>query len=134
MSDTEFRQHGVCAQTDPEAFYPADGQSATGAVRVCQACPVRAECLEYALRHDERFGVWGGMTEQQRRRLRRHRGLPSRAARDRADKQATARRMFAAGRSKSEIGRLLGLSGTTLNSYLATQPAGFREESTQNAP
>lgn len=59
-----------CAQTDPEVFYPEVGGSSRQAKVVCTGCPVRRECLEYALTHDERFGVWGGTSERERRRLR----------------------------------------------------------------
>jgi len=60
-----------CAQTDPEAFFPEKGGSTREAKRVCLSCDVRAECLEYALAHDERFGIWGGLSERERRRLKR---------------------------------------------------------------
>jgi len=59
------------AQTDPEAFFPEKGGSPREAKRVCRSCEVRAECLEYALEPDERFGIWGGMSERERRRLTR---------------------------------------------------------------
>jgi WhiB family redox-sensing transcriptional regulator len=61
----------LCAQTDPEAFFPEKGGSTREAKRICAACDVRQECLEYALERDERFGIWGGLSERERRRLRR---------------------------------------------------------------
>ena len=61
----------VCAQTDPESFFPEKGGATGPAKRICRRCAVRAECLDYALAHDERFGVWGGESERSRRRLRR---------------------------------------------------------------
>lgn len=64
--------HGLCAQTDPEAFYPEKGGSTADAKRVCLACDVRTECLEYAIEHGEP-GVWGGTSERQRRAIRRAR-------------------------------------------------------------
>ena len=64
----EWVADGLCAETDPEAFYPEKGGSAREAKRVCTHCTVRAECLSYALAHDERFGVWGGLSERERRR------------------------------------------------------------------
>jgi WhiB family redox-sensing transcriptional regulator len=64
----------LCAQTDPEAFFPEKGGSTREAKRVCRACEVRQECLEYALEHDERFGIWGGLSERERRRLKREAG------------------------------------------------------------
>ena len=66
-----WQDEALCAQTDPEAFFPEKGGSTREAKRVCQTCPVRAQCLEYALEHDERFGIWGGLSERERRRLRR---------------------------------------------------------------
>jgi WhiB family redox-sensing transcriptional regulator len=66
-----WMRDALCAQTDPEAFFPEKGGSTREAKKVCQSCPVRAGCLEYALAHDERFGIWGGMSERERRRLRR---------------------------------------------------------------
>ena len=54
-----------------EAFFPEKGGSTRDAKRVCSGCTVRAECLEYALANDERFGIWGGLSERERRRLRR---------------------------------------------------------------
>ena len=49
-----------------------------GARGLCHGCEVRPECLEYALRHGEKFGIWGGMSERERRRLRRQRALARR--------------------------------------------------------
>ncbi|MFC0108279.1 WhiB family transcriptional regulator [Kibdelosporangium aridum] len=65
--ETEWMQFGVCRETDPEAFYPEKGASATAAKSVCTGCPVRTDCLEYALARNERFGVWGGLSERERR-------------------------------------------------------------------
>jgi len=62
---------GLCAQVDPELFYPETGEPNRHAKRVCAGCEVRAECLAYALAHRERFGVWGGTSERERRRMRR---------------------------------------------------------------
>ncbi len=55
-----WQERALCAQTDPEAFFPEKGGSTREAKRVCLSCEVRAECLEYALAHDERFGIKGG--------------------------------------------------------------------------
>jgi WhiB family transcriptional regulator, redox-sensing transcriptional regulator len=66
-----WQEQALCAQTDPEAFFPEKGGSTREAKRICSGCDVRAECLEYALANDERFGIWGGLSERERRRLRR---------------------------------------------------------------
>jgi WhiB family transcriptional regulator, redox-sensing transcriptional regulator len=68
--DEGWRLDALCAETDPEAFFPEKGGSTREAKRVCSGCAVRAECLEYALESDERFGIWGGLSERERRRLR----------------------------------------------------------------
>jgi len=75
----EERQPGwhdlaLCAETDPEAFFPEKGGSTREAKKVCVRCEVRVECLEYALAKDERFGIWGGLSERERRRLKRRAG------------------------------------------------------------
>lgn len=66
-----WQERALCAQTDPEAFFPEKGGSTREAKRVCSGCEVRGECLEYALAHDERFGIWGGLSERERRKLKR---------------------------------------------------------------
>jgi WhiB family redox-sensing transcriptional regulator len=66
-----WQERALCAQTDPEAFFPEKGGSTREAKRVCASCDVRGECLEYALAKDERFGIWGGLSERERRKLKR---------------------------------------------------------------
>jgi WhiB family redox-sensing transcriptional regulator len=66
-----WQERALCAQTDPEAFFPEKGGSTREAKRVCLGCDVRSECLDYALAHDERFGIWGGLSERERRRLKK---------------------------------------------------------------
>lgn len=67
----QWQDRALCAQTDPEAFFPEKGGSTREAKKICLGCEVRHECLEYALAHDERFGIWGGLSERERRRLKR---------------------------------------------------------------
>ena len=69
--ELRWQDRALCAQTDPEAFFPEKGGSTREAKRICTTCSVRDECLEYALGHDERFGIWGGLSERERRRLKR---------------------------------------------------------------
>jgi WhiB family redox-sensing transcriptional regulator len=66
-----WQSDALCAQTDPEAFFPEKGGSTRDAKKICSSCEVRAQCLEYALQNDERFGIWGGLSERERRKLRR---------------------------------------------------------------
>lgn len=79
IEEADWMTNGLCAQTDPEAYYPEKGESTRVAKRICNGdpkrgidpCPVRAQCLEYALDAGERFGIWGGLSEPERRKLRR---------------------------------------------------------------
>jgi WhiB family redox-sensing transcriptional regulator len=65
-----------CRGINPAEFFPSDGTGVETAQRVCAGCPVRVECLEYALLHRIEHGVWGGASERERRRiLRRRRDL-----------------------------------------------------------
>lgn len=66
---TDWRDQALCAQVDPEIHFPEKGGSAREARKVCFACEVRAACLEWAIEHHERFGIWGGKTETQRKRI-----------------------------------------------------------------
>lgn len=66
-----WQADSLCTQTDPEAFFPEKGGSTRDAKRICAECTVRSECLEYALANDERFGIWGGLSERERRKFRR---------------------------------------------------------------
>lgn len=71
LTPDQWQERALCAQTDPEAFFPEKGGSTREAKKICLGCEVRSECLEYALAHDERFGIWGGLSERERRRLKR---------------------------------------------------------------
>lgn len=67
----EWQDLALCQQTDPEAFFPEKGGSVLAAKQVCGRCEVKGDCLAYALDHDEKFGVWGGLSERERRKLKR---------------------------------------------------------------
>ena len=69
--DQPWADQALCAQTDPDAFFPEMGASPREAKKICTGCDVRGECLEYALVHDEQFGIWGGLTVRERRKLAR---------------------------------------------------------------
>lgn len=66
---TDWREKSLCAQTDPEAFHPEKGGSTREAKKVCLSCEVREECLQWALDNNERYGIWGGLSERERRKL-----------------------------------------------------------------
>jgi WhiB family redox-sensing transcriptional regulator len=67
-------EEALCAQTDPEMFFPKKGASNTAAKKICKQCPVTDDCLDWALRHHE-VGVWGGMSAYQRKAERRKLGI-----------------------------------------------------------
>ena len=69
--EESWQDRALCAQTDPEAFFPEKGGSTREAKKICTGCEVKAECLEYALANDERLGIWGGLSERERRRIKR---------------------------------------------------------------
>ena len=75
-ADYTWRGRAICRDTDPDLFFPVGttGQALlqiAKAKEVCGECPVSTQCLEYALQNDERFGIWGGLSERERRKLKR---------------------------------------------------------------
>lgn len=64
---------GNCIGTDPDMFFPTRGESTNDAKQCCVGCRVRTECLDYAMVNKLGFGVWGGLSERERKRLRRQR-------------------------------------------------------------
>jgi len=66
---TDWMASALCAQTDPELFFPEKGKRSRDARAVCARCPVCAKCRAYALAQDRVYGVWGGTTERERRKL-----------------------------------------------------------------
>jgi WhiB family redox-sensing transcriptional regulator len=76
--DKRWQERANCLGVDPDLFFPERGASTREAKGVCNGCEVRVDCLEYALRNGEKFGIWGGMSERERRRIRRQRALARR--------------------------------------------------------
>lgn len=72
-SPEPWMEHALCRQTDPDLWFPEIGSNAVEAKRICSECPVRVQCLEYAVEHYEE-GIWAGTSRQQRQRLRREEG------------------------------------------------------------
>lgn len=75
-----WHSSAACKGMDPDVFYPSRGSDVRPAKAVCSSCSVREECLEFALDEADKFGIWGGMSERERRRLRRTRAVERRAA------------------------------------------------------
>jgi WhiB family transcriptional regulator, redox-sensing transcriptional regulator len=65
-----WHQRAACKGLDPDLFHPERGGDTSGAKRVCSACPVKAECLAFALTTFEKHGIWGGLSERERRKIR----------------------------------------------------------------
>ncbi|HEY5650735.1 MAG TPA: WhiB family transcriptional regulator [Acidimicrobiia bacterium] len=75
-----WQDYANCRGADADLFFPERGASTRRAKSICSACDVRMDCLEYALINGEKFGIWGGMSERERRRVRRERMISARRA------------------------------------------------------
>ena len=75
----EWMRYALCADADPELFFPEPGRGtepAEGeAIRICRRCPVRADCLRHAMKTGDRFAIMGGKTPRQRTRIRKRMSL-----------------------------------------------------------
>jgi WhiB family transcriptional regulator, redox-sensing transcriptional regulator len=69
IESPEWMERGLCGEVDGDAWFPEKGGSTYMPKKICRACPVRSECLDYAMEHGERHGVWGGLSERERNRL-----------------------------------------------------------------
>ena len=74
-----WQRQANCMGVDPDLFFPERGASTREAKEVCRGCVVREDCLEYALANSEKFGIWGGLSERERRRIRRARSVAGRS-------------------------------------------------------
>lgn len=67
MDEFDWSDHARCRGTDPDQYFVRGAARARQAAKVCAGCPVKEPCLRYALKHGIDFGIWGGLTERQRR-------------------------------------------------------------------
>ena len=104
-----WRERAACRGIDLEVFFPGRGETAGPARQVCAACPVRQPCLDYAITNRIAYGIWGGLTERERRALRTSYLRAERRERDRDVVAAVA-----AGYTTAAIGRSFGLSRTSV--------------------
>jgi hypothetical protein len=109
-----WRELAACRGTDLEVFFPERGESAGPARQVCAACPVRQPCLDYAITNRITHGIWGGLTERERRALQSRWVRISREDRDRAIVAAETD-----GHTAAAIGRSFGLSRTSVTRVLS---------------
>jgi WhiB family transcriptional regulator, redox-sensing transcriptional regulator len=70
LLDQYWRMDALCAQTDPDLFFPEVGERNPAAKAVCGRCAVREECLAVALDRREPYGIWGGLSADERKKLR----------------------------------------------------------------
>jgi len=105
LPSPHWRDRAACIGADPDLFFPQRGESAEPAREICARCPVREACLDYALRNAITHGIWGGVSERERRALRSRRLRTMRRERDRAILAADA-----AGQTREAISRALGLT------------------------
>jgi WhiB family redox-sensing transcriptional regulator len=80
-AEYQWMLQGSCRGANTREFFPCNGTGVEAAQQICRGCPVRSECLEYALQHRIEQGVWGGASERERRRILRHRRRPDAAPR-----------------------------------------------------
>ena len=111
-----WRELAACRGTDLEVFFPGRGETAGPARQVCAACPVRQACLDYAISNRITHGIWGGLTERERRALRSGWVRATRRDRDRAVLAAEA-----AGYTAAAISRSFGLSRTSVTRIVRTR-------------
>ena len=109
-----WRELAACRGADLNLFFPGRGESADSARRICAACPVRQPCLDYAITNRIVHGIWGGLTERERRALRSRWVRAVRRERDEAVAAASA-----AGYTKAAIGRAFGLAQTSVSRSLS---------------
>jgi WhiB family transcriptional regulator, redox-sensing transcriptional regulator len=82
VTSTGWRRRAACREEDPELFYPS-GTTGSALARlakakaICARCPVTAQCLAWALNTGEQFGVWGGKSEDERKKMRPHHRPPT---------------------------------------------------------
>lgn len=110
----DWQRDGLCRQVDPELFFPHKNGTAAPARKICNACDVREQCLEWALETDATDGVAGGLTHRERRRIRNQRGLPPVYAADRDARIERARDLAESGVTADVIAVTLGVSERTV--------------------
>lgn len=114
-----------CHDRDPDLFFPDRGAATAPAKAICHNCQVREECLEFALTNGERFGIWGGTSERERRRIRRRRlleaGQASRVG-PTAEQEDRVSHLLRSGLAKAEIARRAGVGVSVVRRVAREQP------------
>ena len=82
-SGDDWMFKAACGDLDPNFFFPDNDEEIEAAKEFCRTCVVQFDCLEYALQHQEKYGVWGGHTAEERRRVNKNRRQQTRREQDR---------------------------------------------------
>ena len=80
VGELAWQDYANCRGADADLFFPERGASTRKAKAICNACDVKLECLDFAIVQGEKFGIWGGMSERERRRVRRQRTVARKTA------------------------------------------------------
>ena len=75
VEDLGWQDYANCRGADADLFFPERGASTRKAKGICAACQVQGDCLEFAVTKSEKFGIWGGLSERERRKIRKQRAL-----------------------------------------------------------
>lgn len=125
--DLEWHADAACRGVDPDLFFPERGESTREAKEICGICPVRRVCLEHALTHGERHGIWGGTSERERRSLRRSRPSHDVTRRMLTSTQIERMRHLARdGATAAELAATFGVSRRTVHRYIGNQWGNMR--------
>jgi WhiB family transcriptional regulator, redox-sensing transcriptional regulator len=124
-----WREQAACRGADLNLFFPGRGESAGPARRICTQCPVRQQCLEFAVSNRTVYGIWGGLTGPERRALQSDWLHTARRHRDEAIRAADA-----AGLTAEAIARSFGLSRMTVTRIARSGNQGGRAEPERLAP
>lgn len=81
VDDLSWQDYSNCRGADADLFFPERGASTRKAKAICNACEVQTECLEFAITQSEKFGIWGGLSERERRKIRKERSIAARIRR-----------------------------------------------------
>lgn len=128
MIDTStWRARAACRGADTNLFFPERGESTAAAKAVCAGCPVASECLDYALDTLEHHGIWGGLSERERRKVRRQRAAARRVSRTagtvtvtaadiatEAARRDTVHRLYRSGMTAIAVAAATGMSESTV--------------------
>jgi WhiB family redox-sensing transcriptional regulator len=114
MITTDWQLDALCAQIDPEIFFPEKGGSPAAAKKICHTCTVKDTCLEAGLAKPGTIGVWGGTTPKERRRITRGREIKRRQPTRMVNSRRLALALLAEGKIPTQVAAIVGVSDRTI--------------------